>query len=132
MAGNVAQGEQWYGTAGKLNAISPDIPWMLIKTNFITALKNSGNAKPALRYLEEVKGIYEELHNTDPTFLALQGVPQFASLLDHSREIVASALQKNQIPQWYESMIPYIDADGKTELTNWLQNGMPNLTQSVA
>ncbi|MES2756702.1 MAG: hypothetical protein V4693_04950 [Pseudomonadota bacterium] len=44
IAGNVAQGEQWYGTAGKLNAFSPDIPWMLIKTNFITALKNSGNA----------------------------------------------------------------------------------------
>ncbi len=54
---------------------------MLIKTNFITALKNSGNAKLALPYLEEVKGIYEDLHHTDPTFLAIRGVPQFAAFL---------------------------------------------------
>jgi hypothetical protein len=32
MAGNVAQGEQWFVTASRLNAISADVPWMLIKT----------------------------------------------------------------------------------------------------
>jgi hypothetical protein len=128
MAGNVEQGEQWFVTAGRLNAISADVPWMLIKTNFITALKNSGNAKLALPYLEEVKGLYEDLHHTDPTFLALRGVPQFAAFLDHSREVVTSVLQKNEVIQWYESMIPHIDADGMTELNDWLKGGMQKLT----
>jgi hypothetical protein len=128
MAGNITQGEQWVGTAAKLNAISADVPWMLIKTNFITALKNSGNSKLALPYLEEVKGIYEDLHSTDASFLALRGVPQFSSFLDHSREIVTSALTQNEVKQWYESMIPHIDATGRTELTGWLNSGMSEVT----
>jgi hypothetical protein len=96
--------------------------------NFITALKDSGNAKLALPYLEEVKGIYEDLHHTDPTFLALRRVPQFAAFLDHSRDIVTNVLQKTEVTQWYEAMISHLDADGITELNDWLKGGMQKLT----
>jgi hypothetical protein len=125
MTGNVAQGQQWMETATRLNAVTHDVPWMLIKTNFITALKNSGNAKLALPYLGEVKDIYEKLHNTDPTYLTLQGMPLLASFLSNSREIVTSALPEAEARHWYESMVPHIDKDGANELTGWLEAGMP-------
>ncbi len=129
MAGNVAQGQQWAETATRLNATSHDVPWMLINTNFITALKNSGNAKLALPYLVEVKELYENLHNTDPTFLTLQGMPLLASFLSNSREIVTSALSGKEARCWYESMVPHIDQDGRKELTGWLAAGMPAIPQ---
>jgi tetratricopeptide (TPR) repeat protein len=131
MAGNVAQGEQWMRTAARLTKTSGDVPWMVVQTNFITALKNSGNAQLALPYLQEVKAIYEDLHITEPTFLFLRGVPQFSSFLDSSRGVVTSALSKNEATQWFESMFPHIDASGQTELRVWLQNGMPELPQST-
>lgn len=132
MAGNVAQGEQWMLTAGTLNITSGDVPWMLIQTNFITALKNSGNAERALPYLQKVKAIYEELHITDPTFLYLRGVPQLSVFLENSREVVTSALSKSEATKWYQSMMPNIDSSGQEELSRWIQNGMPELPQSIA
>jgi hypothetical protein len=39
MAANAAQGAQWMLTAGTSNITSGDVPWMLIQTNFIAALK---------------------------------------------------------------------------------------------
>lgn len=132
MAGNVAQGEQWMLTAGTLNKTTGDVPWMLIQTNFITALKNSGNVERALPYLQKVKAIYEELHITDPTFLYLRGVPQFCVFLQNSREIVTSALSKSAATQWYESMMPNIDSNGQEELSRWIQDGMPELPQPTA
>lgn len=129
MAGNVTQGEQWMLTAGTLNKSTGDVPWLLIQTNFITALKNSGNVEQALPYLQKVKAIYEELHITDPTFLYLRGVPQFCVFLENSREIVTSALSTSAATQWYESMMPNIDSSGQDELSRWLQAGMPALPQ---
>lgn len=132
MAGNVAQGEQWMHTAGRLNATSRDVPWMLIQTNFISALKNSGNAKLAMPYLQDVKAIYEDIHITDSMFLYLRGIPQFSSFLENSREIVTSVLSTNEASLWYESMLPHIDSKGGTELMRWLENGMPALPPSPA
>ena len=104
---------------------------MLIQTNFITALKNSGNADRAMPYLEKVKAIYEELHITDPTFLYLRGVPLFAVFLENSREVVTRALSKSDVIQWYESMMPNIDSAGQEELSRWIRSGMPELPQSI-
>jgi hypothetical protein len=130
MAGNVTQGEQWMLTAGRLNETLGEVPSMLILTNFITALKNSGTANLAMPYLNKVKAVYEDLHITDPTFLVLRGVPQFSSFLENSRGAVLSALSNSEASQWYEAMIPHLDSEGRTELTQWLQNGMPELSHS--
>lgn len=132
MAGNIVHGEQWLHTAESLNATSRDVPPMQIQINFIAALKNSGNAPLALPHLQHVKAIYEDLHVTDPTFLFLRGVPQFSSFLENTREIITSALSRQDASLWYESMLPYIDSDGQTELSTWLDNGMPTIPQSPA
>lgn len=130
MAGNMVQGEQWIRAAESLNATSREFPPMQIRINFITALKNSGNAPLALPHLEHVKAIYEDLHVTDPAFLFLRGVPEFSSFLEHSREIVTGALSTREASLWYESILPHIDASGRNELTTWIENGMPAVPRS--
>jgi hypothetical protein len=127
MAGHVAQGRQWIETAGRMNATSRDVPGILILTNFITALKNSGHPTEALPYLDEVKEIYEDLHITDPTFLVLRGLPLFESFIENSRPVVTTAFPVKEAAQWYETMIPHLDAAGATELRRWLRAGMPAL-----
>jgi hypothetical protein len=132
MAGNVVQGEQWMSTAVTLNKTTGDVPSLLIQTNFITALKNSGNFERALPYLQNLKEIYEQLHITDPTFLYLRGVPHFSTFLENSREVVVNVLSISEATRWYESMLPNIDSSGQEELSSWIKNGMPELPQPIA
>ncbi len=87
-------------TAGRLNETSGEVPRMQIPTNFITALKNSGNAKLAMPYLDQVKAVYEDLHITNPTFLVLRGVPLLSSFLENSRGAVLSAVSASEASQW--------------------------------
>ena len=120
MAGQLANGEEWFAKARDLNEGDASTPPVLMYISFITALKNSGNVRAALPYLAWVKALYQELHITDATFLTLRGVPFFVSFLEQSAPIVDASMDAGQAKAWYQAMLPHIDQDGQDQLNAWL------------
>jgi hypothetical protein len=120
MADHLPSGQQWFDRSIALSEKNRDTPSSLIYTNFISALKNSGQLRAALPYLEWVREQYQSLYNTDATFLTLRGVPFFVSFMEQSASIVDAVMDKNQARAWYASMLPHIDQHGQDELTAWL------------
>jgi hypothetical protein len=123
MTGDVAGGVAWIAKALEMNAESHEVPGLLIHTNFITALTNSGQHNAALPYLDDVKQLYVNLGVTDPTFLYVRRVPLFNEFLDNSAPVIRAALNPEQGRAWYASMLPHLDDSGKTELSAWLEKG---------
>jgi len=125
MAGRLAKGEEWIARTIALNEETRDVTSILIRTNFISALKNSGQLRAALPYLEWVKHLYQSLHVTDATFLTVRGVPFFNSFLEQSAPIVDASMDAAQAHAWYAGMLPHLDQDGQQELKAWLAQRAP-------
>jgi hypothetical protein len=123
MAGDVARGEEWIVKAKEINTVSQDVSGMLILTNFVTALTQSGQMNVAMRYLDEIKACYESLGMTDPTYLYIRKVPLFSAFLDNSKPVIRAALGQEQGKAWYTSMLPHLDDNGREELNGWLASG---------
>ncbi len=121
MAGELAEGEEWIEKTKTVNQQTADISPILIHTNFVSALKNSGYLRAALPYLEWVKQMYERAHKTDPTYLTLRGLPFFESFLDQSAPIVDASLDRAQAHAWYASMLPHLDQSGQDAIHAWLE-----------
>jgi hypothetical protein len=124
IAGHVPRGEEWIRKADQMNETDQEMSPVLIRTNFITALRNTGHMHEALPYLNWVKGLYESLHITDATFLAMRGAPFFSAFLDNSEQIVKATMPPVQAHEWYASMLEHLDQDGKNELAAWLEQHM--------
>ncbi|PWF49076.1 hypothetical protein C7C56_008490 [Massilia glaciei] len=124
MAGSVARGETWLLKAGDINNDTGEMPAVALQTNFIDALGDSGRAREALPYLDGVKRLYERMHVTDPRFLQSRRIPYFLAFLEHSAPILGATLSTEQAHDWYASMLPHIDQDGKAALCRWLAQGM--------
>lgn len=120
MAGRLDDGELWIRTAIAMNRRDPEVAAMLIYTSYITALKNRGHLRQAMPYLEPVKEMYEQLHGTDPTFLALRGMPFLISFLEQSAPVVDASMHACQACNWYQTMLPHLDQAGRSELKGWL------------
>jgi hypothetical protein len=120
MAGDVPRGEEWIAKAMQLNESTREISLVTIHTNFLTALKSCGHMREAMPYLEWMKGLYEQLSITDPTFLAMRTVPFFPTFLDNSGPIVQTVMSPGEAHDWYASMLEYLDDEGKLTLTEWL------------
>lgn len=120
MAGELARGESWLDRAFAINGASQEMPGIAMETNFISALTQSGNPQAALPYLERLKDVYMALGITDPTFLFLRHVPRFDMFLEQSVKILDAGMDAEQKRDWYASMLPHLDDDGKTMLTAWM------------
>ncbi|MET3133018.1 tetratricopeptide (TPR) repeat protein [Oxalobacteraceae bacterium GrIS 1.11] len=126
MKGDLARGQAWVAraldiAANKEAESGGDASAVLIHTNFITALKNSGHAKAALPYLDWLKKLYESLNITDPTFLQMHGLPFFSAFLEQSAAVIDAAMEPAQARAWYGSMRHHLDREGEEELNQWLR-----------
>jgi hypothetical protein len=128
MAGNVQRGATWVAKSLEMNAVSHELPGLLIQTNFVTALSQCGQMKDALPYLDEIKQVYANVRLTDPTFLYAQRMPLFSAFLDNSAPVIRAALDPEQGRAWYTSMLPHLDDSGRTELSAWLANDFIHTT----
>lgn len=122
MAGALATGIEWVEKAAALNATSAELPGLQIWTNFVTALGRAGQAQAAMPYLDKIRQVYADLGTTDPTSLHLRRVPFFSAFLDNSRPLVCAALDREAGRQWYASLLPSLDEDGRQELGAWLES----------
>jgi hypothetical protein len=120
MSGDPVHGRDWIARARALNLTSREMPDLQIVTNFITALTQSGHMAQALPYLDEVREVYVDLRNTDPTFLHTRNVPFFGVFLEHSAPVVRAVLGAERGHAWYASMLPHLDQHGQDELSAWL------------
>ena len=122
MAGYLSEGEDWFAKSAKLNDTTQDITPVLMHTNFITALKQSGYLRAAMPYMEWVKSLYEKLQRTDPTFLTMRGVPLFESFIEQSAPVVDASMDRAQAHAWYASMLPHLDQPGRQTLESYLKD----------
>ena len=120
MAGRTEDGEQWMQAAIDMNALHWELPPIQLYTLYITTLKQRGQVREALPYLDPMREIYEQLHITDPGYLSERGVPYFISFLEQSAPIVEASMDAVQARQWYCAMLPHLDQAGREELQAWL------------
>jgi hypothetical protein len=122
MAGDLRKGMSWLARARARNATFLEMPDVVLLTNFVTALSQSGKVAAAMPYLDEIKLAYTSLGATDPTVLFSQRMPNFSSFLEKSEPIVRAALDVERGRNWYLEMITNLDERGKSELSEWLAN----------
>jgi hypothetical protein len=120
MAGDLPQGETWVNEAKRLNALSGELPGLLILTNFVTALTHAGQTAAAMPYLDQIRQAYVDVGVTDPTVLYVNRMPAFSTFLNNSEPIVGAALNQEQGRGWYTAMVPHLDDRGNAELSEWL------------
>lgn len=120
MAGYPGDGAEWFDKTIALNRASETVAPILAYTSFISALKNSGQLRAAMPYLEWVKALYEATRTTDATALTLRGMPFFASFLEQSAPVVSACMDQSQAHAWYASMLPHLDSAGRQTLNAWL------------
>ncbi|PHV12899.1 hypothetical protein [Chitinimonas sp. BJB300] len=114
MIGDAKRGDAWISKAIEINERRKVLPPMLIRTQFIRALVQQQQLAPALPHLDWMKGVYLPLHNTDPTYLALRGLPDFDAFLAQSWPVVIPVLASSQAIVWYSEMLPYLDTPGQS------------------
>jgi hypothetical protein len=122
MAGRLPVGITWVGQAQALNAVSREVPQMLLLTSFVTALKQSGHENAAMPFVDQIRQAYTDLGSTDPTVLYARSMPFFGAFLSNSVQFVRACLAPEQGRRWYAAMLPSLDSAGKAELAEWLDN----------
>jgi len=120
MAGATTQGVDWIEQAAVLNLRSRELPMLQVWIGFVTALGRAGQERAALPYLDKIRQVYAELGTTDATVLYAQRIPFFSAFLDNTRPLVRAALDDEQGRRWYASLLPSLDANGRQELSAWL------------
>jgi hypothetical protein len=120
MAGKLDDAEHWIEETREINTSTRELPGLMMQTNFITALCQSGRAQAALPYLDEIKSVYEQIGITDPTQLYLRQLPLFDAFLNNSAPVIRAALSPEHGRAWYQSMLPHLDDHGQSCLKDWL------------
>ena len=120
MAGALAEGVDWIERAAALNLRSRELPMLQLWIGFVPALGRAGQGRAALPYLDKIRQVYAELGTTDATILYAQRIPFFSAFLDNTRPLVRAALDDEQGRRWYAALLPSLDANGRQELSAWL------------
>lgn len=120
MAKEVECGKAWLMKFDEINENSHELPVATAYTNFISALAQAGHAEETLPYLSWLRELYRHLKVTDDTFLYMRGVPFLSVFLDNSWPLLSQCLDKEQIQDWYGSMLSDLDEGGCKLLRGWL------------
>lgn len=122
MAGDVPCALASVDRARDLNRETGEMPDMLILMSVVSALSATDKLAEAMPFLEDIREAYVQLGVTDPTFLFVRGMPVFGAFLERSWPIVRAGLKHDHWRGWYLAMLPHLDANGKTQLNEWLEN----------
>lgn len=120
MAGMLAHGVAWIERAAAVNGRTRELPILQLWIGFVTALGRAGQERAALPYLDRIRQVYAELGTTDATVLYARRIAFFSAFLDNTRPLVRAALDDEQGRRWYAALLPSLDANGRQELTAWL------------
>ena len=120
MADQVEQGRAWAERALAMNADSREMPAVSIITNLMSAMTAANHHAAAMPYLDQLKALYVEIGITDSTYLYGHRMPFFSVFLERSADILERVLDADARRQWYATMLPHLDAQGRAELSAWM------------
>lgn len=127
MCGEVPRGEAWLMKFDEINEETRELSPVSARTNFISALKQSGHMAEALPYLAWVRDVYAHLRITDSHFLYMRGVPFFSAFLEVSLPTVRASLSADAVVAWYEELAGKLDEEGEAQLAAWIVHLKENL-----
>lgn len=122
MCGELKRGEAWLTKFDEINEQTHQLPSVTARTQYISALKQSGHMAEALPYLVWLRDVYAHLHITDSHFLYMRGIPFFTSFLENSLPILKANLSDEAIVEWFGALSGQLDEDGEAQLGQWLQS----------
>ena len=120
MCGEVPRGEAWLMKFDEINEERHELSPVTARTQFISALTQSGHLAEALPYLVWVRDVYAHLRITDSHFLYMRGVPFFSAFLEVSLPTVRASLSADAVVAWYEALAGKLDEDGEAQLAAWI------------
>ncbi|KVF18215.1 hypothetical protein WJ07_25755 [Burkholderia vietnamiensis] len=120
MCDEVERGEAWMQKAAEINHDTHEQSDVAARTNFISALMQSGHAREALPHLGWLRDVYGQVRITDSTFLYMRGIPFFGAFLENSLEILKATQPAEAIVQWYGELSGKLDDEGEAQLAAWV------------
>lgn len=110
-----------YESASDKTAMS--IPWM--RYYYACALRDGGHWPEALEQVEALRAVYEQLHITDDTFLAIRGIPFLKMTLELAMRVFWELGKDFDYVGWLKSFAEHLDEDGKALIAQWLNEMGP-------
>ena len=120
MADRVEEGCAWADRALAMNTDSHEMPGVSIITNLMSAMTAANQHAAAMPYLDQLKGLYVQVGITDSTYLYGHRLPFFSVFLEKSADILDRVLDADAQRQWYATMLPHLDAQGRADLSAWM------------
>jgi hypothetical protein len=120
MNDDLQSGQLWLAKAQSIDESTIEMSDVEMLTDFVSALTRRGMLTEALPYLEELRGLYEIQKIADPTLQHLRCMPFLDLFLENSVAVIRTVLGAERGREWYESMLPRLDADGSAQLKEWL------------
>lgn len=120
MCGEVPRGEAWLMKFDEINEEKHELSPVAARTNFISALTQSGHMAEALPYLAWVRDVYAHLRITDSHFLYMRGVPFFSAFLEVSLPTLRASLPADAVVAWYGELAGKLDEEGEAQLEAWI------------
>lgn len=121
MCGELDRGEAWLMKFDEINEQTHELSSVTARTQFVSALKQSGHMAEALPYLVWLRDVYAHVRITDSHFLYMRGIPFFPSFLEVSLSILRANLSDEAIVEWFGVLSGKLDEEGEAQLAQWLQ-----------
>ncbi|WP_426400262.1 hypothetical protein ACN9M1_19825 [Ralstonia sp. R-29] len=130
MCDELDRSEAWLMKFDEINEQRHEMSSVTARTQFISALKQSGRMAEAMPYLVWLRDVYAHVRITDSHFLYMRGIPFFPSFLENSLPILKANLSDEAIVEWYGALSGQLDEDGEAQLGQWLQSFSVSATAS--
>lgn len=122
MCGELDRGEAWLMKFDEINEQTHELSSVSARTQFISALTQSGHMAAALPYLAWLRDVYAHVRITDTHFLYMRGIPFFSNFLESSLPILKASLPDDAIVEWFGALSGQLDEEGEVQLGQWLQS----------
>ncbi|WP_199028650.1 hypothetical protein [Ralstonia sp. ASV6] len=122
MCDELDRGEAWLMKFDEINEQTHELSSVTARTQFVSALKQSGHMAEALPYLAWLRDVYAHVRITDTHFLYMRGIPFFSSFLEISLPILRANLPDEAIVEWFGVLSGQLDEEGEAQLEQWLQS----------
>ncbi|MEZ6070023.1 MAG: hypothetical protein R3C10_07025 [Pirellulales bacterium] len=119
LAGDIAAGEEAFKTTLECQeaagyAQQPSVPFM--RHWYACALRDQEEYGRALRQIEELRGMYEQLKITDDTFVYIRGVPFLSHTMDVAVDVFRGLGDSFDAVGWIERFATKLDDEGQQYL----------------